>query len=38
MLPHLDFHKPIRAGVLQVSQFPDTLTDQHGQFTKPTGW
>ena len=38
MLPHLDFFKPIRAGVLQVSQFPDQLTDQHGQFTKPATW
>jgi hypothetical protein len=38
MLPHLDFIKQIRAGVLQASQFPDSLTDQHGQFTKPAGW
>lgn len=38
MLPHLDFFKPIRAGVLQISQFPDQLTDQHGPFTKPAGW
>jgi len=38
MQPHLDFYKPIRAGVLQASQFPDKLTDQHGQFTKPATW
>lgn len=38
MLPHLDFYKPIREGVLRVSQFDDTLTDQHGTFTKPTTW
>ena len=38
MLPHLDFYKPIRAGVLQASQFTDTLTDLHGTFTKPTAW
>jgi NYN domain len=38
MLPHLDFYKPIRPGVLQASQFPDMLTDQHGQFNKPANW
>ena len=38
MLPHLDFYKPIRKGVLQASQFPDTLSDQHGTFTKPAAW
>ena len=38
MLPHLDFYKPIRKGVLQASQFPNVLTDQHGNFTKPPTW
>jgi len=38
LLPHIDFIKPIRAGVLQASQFPPTLTDARGRFTKPVGW
>lgn len=38
LLPHIDFIKQIRAGVLRVSQFPSTLTDQHGTFTKPANW
>jgi uncharacterized LabA/DUF88 family protein len=38
LLPHIDFIKPIRTGVLQASQFPDVLTDRHGTFTKPSGW
>jgi hypothetical protein len=38
LLPHIDFIKPIRAGVLQASQFPSTLTDARGRFTKPVGW
>ncbi len=38
LLPHIDFVKQIRAGVLRVSQFPTTLTDQHGAFTKPAAW
>lgn len=38
ILPHIDFIKQIRAGVLQASQFPPTLTDQHGTFTKPPSW
>ena len=38
LLPHLDFIKQIRAGVLQVSQFAPALTDQHGTFTKPPSW
>jgi hypothetical protein len=32
------FYKPVRAGVLQASQFPETLSDQHGSFTQPPGW
>ena len=38
LLPHIDFIKPIRAGVLQASQFPASLTDRHGTFTKPLTW
>jgi len=33
-----DFLKQIRHGVIKVSQFPDTLTDTTGTFTKPAGW
>lgn len=36
--PHIDFYKPIRSGVLQAAQFPLSLTDQHGTFTKPITW
>jgi len=32
------FVKPIRQGVLAASQFPPTLTDQHGTFHKPLSW
>lgn len=38
LLPHIDFIKPIRAGVLRASQFPTTITDQYGTFTKPAVW
>ena len=38
LLPHADFIKQIRPGVLKVSQFPAFLTDAHGTFTKPTTW
>ncbi len=38
LLPHLDFIKQIRAGVLQASQFPDAMTDATGAFTKPAVW
>jgi hypothetical protein len=38
LLPHIDFIKQIRAGVLAASQFPSTLTDKHGIFTKPAAW
>jgi uncharacterized LabA/DUF88 family protein len=30
--------KQVRPGVLAVSQFPPTLTDATGNFTKPAGW
>lgn len=38
LLPHIDFIKPIRTGVLQASQFSASLSDQHGTFTKPLAW
>lgn len=38
ILPHVDFFKQIRSGVLRDSQFPDTLTDKHGTITKPPRW
>ncbi|MBV9241883.1 MAG: NYN domain-containing protein [Acidobacteria bacterium] len=34
----ITFAKPIRAGVIQASQFPETLLDAVGQFHKPTEW
>ena len=33
-----DFIRPIRAGVLRVSQFPPTLSDEYGTITKPASW
>jgi len=38
ILPHIDFIKQIRAGALGASQFPDTMQDATGYFTKPAGW
>jgi uncharacterized LabA/DUF88 family protein len=38
LLPHIDFIKQIRPGVLRASQFPATMRDQHGTFIKPPGW
>ena len=38
LLPHIDFIKKIRPGVVAASQFPPTLTDVHGLFTKPASW
>ncbi len=32
------FVRQIRRGVLAASQFPDVLTDTHGEFRKPTSW
>ena len=32
------FFKQIRAGALGSSQFPQTLQDSTGAFTKPRGW
>ena len=30
--------RQIRRGVLKISQFPDKLSDQFGEFTKPSTW
>jgi hypothetical protein len=38
LLPHIDFIKQIRPGVLRASQFPTVLRDARGTFTKPQGW
>jgi uncharacterized LabA/DUF88 family protein len=38
LLPHIDFIKQIRPGVLQASQFSPVLRDEHGTFTKPVAW
>jgi len=33
-----DFFKPIRTGVLALSQFPPQITDTPGTFSKPRSW
>ena len=38
LLPHLDFIKAIRPGVLSISQFSNQLSDQHGTISKPAAW
>ena len=38
LLPHVEFVKQIRSGVLAKSQFPLTLTDARGRFSKPAAW
>ena len=38
LVPHVDFLKRIRAGVLKASQFPAQLTDSNGTFQKPSSW
>ncbi len=38
LLPHVDFVKTIRKGVLAASQFPPTLRDNLGEFHKPPTW
>jgi uncharacterized LabA/DUF88 family protein len=38
LLPHIDFFKPIRSGVLKASQFSATMQDMTGTFTKPAAW
>ncbi|MCH8988302.1 MAG: NYN domain-containing protein [Chloroflexi bacterium] len=34
----VDFYRPIRKGPLSASQFPTSLSDTNGNFTKPQGW
>jgi uncharacterized LabA/DUF88 family protein len=36
--PAATFYKPIRAGLLRASQFPQILHDAHGAITKPANW
>lgn len=38
LMQYATFLKTIRKGVLGASQFPPTLTDQHGTFQKPASW
>jgi len=38
LLAHATFFKSIRKGVLNVSQFKQTLRDLHGEFHKPASW
>ena len=38
LLELADFFKPIRSGVLGACQFPITLKDTNGKFTKPASW
>jgi len=38
LLPCATFLKQIHAGVLAKSQFPATLTDANGSFSKPASW
>jgi uncharacterized LabA/DUF88 family protein len=38
LLAQADFIRQIRSGVLNLSQFPATLTDGRGRFGKPSGW
>ena len=38
LFPLAHFYKPIRRSVVAASQFPATLHDSQGTFTKPTAW
>lgn len=38
LLKAADFFKPIRTGVLQLSQFPAVMEDTKGSFYKPEDW
>lgn len=38
LLSEADFYKQIRYGVLAASQFPSTMTDAKGTFSKPATW
>lgn len=35
---NVDGVRPIRTGILSAAQFPATLTDANGTFSKPLGW
>ena len=37
-MPQGSFYKPIRPAALAASQFPSSVTDAHGTFSKPPGW
>jgi hypothetical protein len=38
LLNEVDFRRPIRRGTLKKSQFPATLADAKGRFSKPPSW
>ena len=38
LLPLANFYKPIRAGSLAASQFPQKLSDAVGEFHRPPNW
>lgn len=38
LLPHVDFVRRVRPGALARAQFPRTLRDAVGPFTKPATW
>ena len=38
LMKEASFFRSIRVGALRASQFPQTLTDANGTFTKPTSW
>jgi len=38
LIKNSDFFKPIRTGVLSLSQFPPQITDTRGTFSKPRSW
>ena len=38
LINEADFRRPIRRGTLAKSQFPATLTDARGSFSKPSTW
>lgn len=38
LVPEAQFIKQVRAGPLAASQFPDVLTDEHGEIRRPDAW
>jgi uncharacterized LabA/DUF88 family protein len=38
LLPHVDFIREIRRGVLSASQFPDEIEDANERIRKPATW